>query len=594
MKQKNCLLLVIDSLNYSHVKESPINLMPYTKELAKKAIVCENMFSQGPFTEAATASLYCGQNTLDNGGYMFSFKNAPSTLFEEMQKYGYLTYYNSYSMHFHPSSLRRGVDALYYAGGYGPSSLWSYRFYHYSDLYKKGELNDEDYSALYTFFDDNFAVWIRFTDDIINHSESVSIIYDTAPNYDAESVKQQVLAEQSKYLKNPKQYVDEVLKTGNLHRFFKIPAYVMSKKISDRAAMIPIRKELKPLFDRIRSIQIRQNYKNALGKILVSPLKKCGDFIRHPTKSTFREFEDSGYLTIQYLFDPDLYQRINKNYDSFKSSLSGRTFIEHYINWAAEQSGDNPHFACIHIDDVHYNEEFFTWDSTDMNLIRKEIDMANEILDKIPKEYYGCVTHDLSLRYADSVIQYLFEQLEEKNLLDDTYVAVCADHGYSYSGNPIRGSIVRNLYLENYNIPFLLYGKDLPAKRITKLCASKDIPATLCNTMFGSVPESFTGHDVSEDFEYPCLMIEYCGGGCPDMKRRELKVAAFDKDYFVGTLGTIDNLDKSIITEIYDLKSDNRQLHNLVRKKYDPKKVDALFEHIVNRKIEMKKTMPRS
>ncbi|HJJ41719.1 MAG TPA: sulfatase-like hydrolase/transferase [Methanocorpusculum sp.] len=241
MKQKNCLLFVIDALNYSHVKESPINLMPYTKELAKKSIFCDNMYSQAPFTEAALMNLCCGQNVLDYGGYMFRFKDAPSTLFEEMQKHGYLTYYNFYGLQCHPSSVRRGVDALYYDYGYNYEPLWEYRISHYSELYNKGKLNDDDYSTLYELFSDNFREWIRFTDDMINHSESVSMIYDTSPNYDAESVKQYVSAEQSKYLKNPKQYIDEVLQAGNSHRFFKIPAYVPTEFIHDRAAMAQIR-----------------------------------------------------------------------------------------------------------------------------------------------------------------------------------------------------------------------------------------------------------------------------------------------------------------------------------------------------------------
>ena len=43
-----------------------------------------------------------------------------------------------------------------------------------------------------------------------------------------------------------------------------------------------------------------------------------------------------------------------------------------YIEWANKHRDDGPHFACIHIDDIHNPEVFFTYDSEDLELIRKE------------------------------------------------------------------------------------------------------------------------------------------------------------------------------------------------------------------------------
>ena len=110
MKKKNYLFFIIDSLNYSHLKESSVNLMPFLQELKERGIYCDYVFSQAPYTEAAVMNLYCGQDVLQNNGYLFRFKDAKTTLFEEMQKAGYITYYNSYQPQCHPSSVRRGVD----------------------------------------------------------------------------------------------------------------------------------------------------------------------------------------------------------------------------------------------------------------------------------------------------------------------------------------------------------------------------------------------------------------------------------------------------------------------------------------------------
>ena len=97
---------------------------------------------------------------------------------------------------------------------------------------------------------------------------------------------------------------------------------------------------------------------------------------------------------------------------------------------------------------------------------------------------------------------------------------------------------------------------------------------------------------MTENYEYPEVQIEYCGGGCPDLSRREIKIAAFDKTYFVGTLCTLsDELVENKITEIYDLLEDPRQLHNLRQLKYDKEKVRKLLKFIEKRRKEIQDSM---
>jgi hypothetical protein len=109
----------------------------------------------------------------------------------------------------------------------------------------------------------------------------------------------------------------------------------------------------------------------------------------------------------------------------------------------------------------------------------------------------------------------------------------------------------------------------------------------------GEIPDSFTGHSIEEDYEYTDVHIEYCGGGCPDLSRREIKLAAFNKEYFVGTLSKLDDvLDEKSITEIYDLSADPRQLNNLIHSRYDEEKVTGLLEQIEQRRKEISGSIP--
>lgn len=581
---KNIVLFVLDSLNYSHVKSSPVELMPFTRKLEEESIVCENMFSQAPYTEAAVMNLYCSQNVLDNGGYLYRFRDAASTIFEEMQKKNYICYFNSYQPQCFPSSLRRGVDNLFYNVGYDQGALWSYRLSYYAGLLSKSELTGQDYETLYEIFEDNFREWIKFTDDIINDDPSVSMIKTNAKDYDAPEVKRLVEKEQAAYKEDKKSYVENVLKEGTSHSFFKIPAFNQDFKIKDREKMEEIRREAEPLFKRIAKMNFRCNMHRAFGRILSNPGKKLGSFIAHPNKRNAKELAKSLYYSGNYLMDFDLKDRIAANYDSFKNAPSAKTHIDHYIDWAGRQSGEKPHFALIHVDDIHNPEIFFTYDTVDKEFVSGELKAAGELLDSLPEDYYGSVTHDLSLRYADNMIKYLYDSLREKGMLENTCIAICADHGFSFSGNPIRDSFVVNLFLENYNMPFLIYNSGSEPQHITKLCISKDIPASLCAIADGRVPECFDGYDVREGHDYPFVQIEYCGGGCPDIMRRELKLAAFDGEYFVGTLGQLQNMEESIISEIYDLKNDPGQNKNLLKKNYDEQKLKKLFAEIIRRK----------
>ena len=153
----------------------------------------------------------------------------------------------------------------------------------------------------------------------------------------------------------------------------------------------------------------------------------------------------------------------------------------------------------------------------------------------------------------------------------------------------MRESYVTNLYLENYNIPFLVYNSGLASRKIERYTCSKDIPATLCKIAYGEVPEEFKGHAVIDDYVYENGFIEYCGGGCPDLRRRQLKIAAFDEKWFVGTLCFLDEtFDASKVTEIYNLEKDPLQRKNLRLEECCNEHVDHLINCIYGRIVRLK------
>ena len=582
---KNYLLFIIDSLNYSHVKSSEIELMPFCKQIAKDSIVCDNMFSQAPYTEAAVMNIYCGQSVLENGGYIRRFADAPTTIFEVMQNAGYRTYYNSFQPQCFPSSLRRGIDDLYYNVGYDLGALWSYRLGHYSRLLKNGELRESDYLLLEEIIEDNLTEWRIFVEKYIGGDVSCEMIAANNKAYDAQKVLSDVNKHYSEFVSDKRGYINKLLTEGTSHSLFGIPAYVQDFKIKDANVRKQLVKLFKPVMKKIRKKDFSSNMKNNKG-FSKATFKQLGRFFKHPSGRTLKDFLKSAQFSLNILTDLDLKQRIDKNCDVFKSAPSAKTHIDHYVKWASENK--DKHFACIHVDDVHNPEMFFTYDTDSVELLEKERQMALDVISKLPKSYYGSVSHDLSLRYIDSIIEYLFEQMKSKKLLDDTCIIITADHGFSFAGNPVRDSFVINLYLENYNIPCYIYNSGKEAQIIDRICTSKDIPATICDLAVGENVSGFTGHSLFEGYEYSNVMIEYCGGGCPDISRRELKIASFDKKWFVGALATVnDDFNDDRITEIYNLENDPRQLHNLVGKT-DKMNIQYLVDVIKKRYEELR------
>lgn len=587
---KNIVLFIIDSFNYSHLKNNRY-LTPFLNKISSEGVSFENMFSQAPYTEAAVMNIYCGQNVLDNGGHIKRFKDAQKTIFEVMKDKGYVTFYNSFQPQCYASSLRRGIDYLYNNVGYDVSALWSYRLYLYADLLEKNSLNDVDISLLIEIFDDNFLEWLRFVNELKNSSEAISMIGSNSLSYDLNKVETLLNIEHKKYLSDKKTYILNVLSKKQSHEFLTIDSFVQDNKIKDKVFISSVKSKYYCFFKELDKLNRKLNKKNCKG-VWVGPKRKFLDFVKKPSIQTLKNFGKSLLLAKNVYKDSDLYERISDNYEIFKNAPSVKTHIDQYINWETTRIEDKPSFSCIHVDDIHNPEVFFTYDSEDIDLIDSEFEDAKDVLKKIPLNYYGNITHDLSLRYIDSKLRYFYEQLSKHGLIDNTIVLICADHGFSFSGNPLRDSFVINMYLENYNIPCVITGSEFKGN-YTKLCSSKDIPVLLSYLADGAIPLEFNGKNIlKENVNYKNLFIEYCGGGCPDLKRRKLKIACFNEDWFVASELMLDEqLNLSNISELYDLKKDPLQLKNMHDKFIANDSIVELIKLINERKEQIKSSL---
>ena len=574
--KKNVILFVIDSFNYSRIRDesNKTKLTPFLERMEKEGISCSNMYSEAPYTEAALMGLKCGQHTLDNGGYLERFNNAPELIYESFNKAGYDVYNSSFQPQCFPSSLRRGITDLYYDFAFEINALWGYRLYYYAELLKKDSLKQYDWDYLIRCLDDNLNEWNSFFQDIENKKASIELVWKNSKNYDIATAHKLLNEELKNYNYDKIGYITNLLTIGKAHSLFKIPDCVQNYKVKEQSTKDFVKKRFRPIFKRIQKLHISRNLFNnkrnwkTIGYLLIT-------FIKSPNHINFKNILNGGYILVNSVIDLDLWQRIKENYDTFKNAPSAITHINHFINWLKKHDNVKPYFACLHVDDIHNPEMFFSYDSDDINLIERQAQKIESYINALPTNYKGSITHDLSLIYIDDILERFYNMLKKENQLSNTIIAITADHGFSFSGYPIRDSMVCNFYLENYNIPFVLFGDSIKKMRITSLCSSLDIPVTLLKLCDIEVPENFKGHSLLEDIKQDHLIIEYMGGGCPDVTRRKINFASYDKDYFIATeIPLKDNLSLENLTEIYDLKADPEQRQNLVKNKtYNEHKV---------------------
>ena len=357
------------------------------------------------------------------------------------------------------------------------------------------------------------------------------------------------------FRQNRSGYLTELLAAGEEHRLFSFPVHGYTDTVRNDEFRDYVVATYHKTFERIYHTQIKRNLKNA----------------RLPFGKLLRNIRDgkcvkgllAGYKNL--VFDKDLFDRITRQYDAFKSDRSFRTIADLSVDWIEKNKDDTtPWMAYVHVDDAHFPEIFFTYDTDRKEILEEEFGKINHYLDRLPESYCGSISCDLSLLYCDSVIERMFRYLDGAGLLDHTSVVITADHGFSYYFNPIREKYVISSYKENYNVPFLVYDRDLAHKKIPGYLATKDIPATLLDLAGIEAPAYFKGHSLLnfEGREYATL--EYMGGGCPDLRRRPVQLGIRNDRCEVMTEIFQNSM---TVKEVYDMKKDPLEHHNLAEKK---------------------------
>lgn len=560
MKKKNVLFIVIDSVSNTQLFNSVYskNIAPFLNKLRYETISGDKMYSQAPYTEAALMSLLGSCDTMDNGGYMKKFKNR-ETIIDVFSNNGYKTYFPTYYPSVYPSYMYYGAEEVNYIEKFTFSHLWDYRFDYFKEFYLKDETTPMENKLLFDMLEDNLNAWIELLDLLEKKDGKTILMNDCIDRDTILKVRIEVSKELDKFISNKKEYLRNLFLEDRDHVLFKINSQCYTDKIHNDEYRKWFLESYKEIFNKIYKKQIKYNLKN--GKF---PVKKLFKNINN--KQVVKGLI-AGYKNL--IFDKDIKDRISINFDLFKAQRSFRTVADLTMEWIKNNNDDEkPWMAYVHVDDAHYPENFFTYDTDNKEIVKQEFLLIDKYLDNLPKKYCGTISSDLSLLYCDNIIKNIFEFLNNNNLLDSTSVVITADHGFSYYFSPVREKYVISSYRENYNVPFIIYDKSIQPKMINNYVSTKEIPATLLDLAGIRIPKEFKGKSLLDYEGTDYALLEYMGGGCPDIVRRPIVLGVRTDNYDVIMEIYINKAFKdNEIKEIYDIKKDPFQNNNLINKK---------------------------
>lgn len=568
-RRKNVVFLIIDSLGNYNKRSVENRIMPFLSTLQKESIYFPNMFSEAPYTEAAVMSLLCGKNTLEDEGYFYRFEKS-CNIFEYFKENGYEVF-NYIQPHVHPSSILKGNTHFYYNVAYDFNVVWAYRLYLYADLYREKKLSQKDYDKIIALLDDNFNFWTYFLEKYLGEDESFSLIRENLERtYEKAYVEEQykkVLSQKEQYFGDKQNYIIQLLKKGKEHELFDVGTLEQNVKVCDETKKW-LTQNCEGIFKRINSVNKKHNFRfrkiNWSGVFFdaVEAVKGRG---LEKLKGNFAYFKNG-------VFDKDLMERLYES-DSFKAAPSLYSHINHFEKQLLKRNQDVPFFSCIHVDDIHHPEIFFTYDTDNLDLLQEEFKDVEKALDEYEKGMTGSVSYYLSLAYIDKKIKYLFDVLEKQKLMEDTIIVITGDHGFSFDYINVRNSCVNNHYLENYNVPLYIcdYGYKIYIDQ--RICSSKDILPTLVERLqLKSLDNNVTGESLfGEPKDY--IVLQNIMGGCPDIEHRKVTIGILTKEeMLVGESDLESGFKDILLTEYYDLNRDPCQKINAIMKQKEIEK----------------------
>lgn len=557
----NAICVLIDSVMWDYIgtKKSKVSSTPFIDSLKGESVVANNLFSYGPYTNAATRSLYTGRPALDDFGYYFQLNTSPVTHYKPFHDAGYETYGFYYPYYIIGKDIKEDIDHSIYIAGFVFNSEWGGIYKHYSSLLKNRDLNDIEKALLKERTKLMFDAWIGFYNDLIEDKDTGILLNDLITKYDVNESLSILESEQAKFINNPDEYIICLLKQGRSHSLAKLDKLDVDELV-DRTYLN------KEIYLRYRLFfeKASRNNKKA-NKDLRPSFKRVIWGLRRLIKT--RNKNEIFFILNYFLCRNSIEKLIEDSRKHWQDVRSARVQLEHAAEILSRRQSEKPFYISLHFLEPHNEITFFSFDIKDKTVHEEEFKMLDSFVDELGTGFSGNIAYLLSIRYVDYYLSKFCDFLRNNNLWDKTSILLVADHGSSYSFVPLHNQHVNCFDKECYHVPMVIRHPGFEGKEINGYYNSKDVFPTFLDVLGIKQPSEMTGVSMIDDAltSKDYVMTEYMGPGCPDMSSKPIWFSIRDDRYVVAyKVCALDPFENGVISEVYDLRRDPDAIYNVV------------------------------
>lgn len=584
----NAICFFLDSVTWNSLgtRQASVSPTPYLDSLKTESIIASKLYSHGPYTDAATHSLFTGRDCLDDFSYYFKLNTSPIHHYKAFHNAGYETYDFNYPYYIIGNDIAKYIDHSIHTSGFIYNSEWGGIFSFYHDIIKKRPLCNDEHLLLKARIDFMFEAWERYLVQTIEAPDTMIIHKEILKTYDSENALLTLRSEYAKFRTSPYEYIDDFIKQGQSHLLTTLDSSGIETYIDNDFIDNYLEKKYGSFFDKIHRLTLKANcFRNmpSLKRIAFGAKK----YIKTKDSDNFLFIENYlGCLTTMPLM------RRRWKEKGWQNQHSAHTIYQAGLDILKNRNSDKPFYFFFDVEEPHNNIAFFSYDTQDKNVIDDEMNMLQEYVNQVGSNFKGNLLYLLSLRYSDYKIQKFCESLKSMGLWDSTSILVVSDHGSSYTFNPLHNRRVNNFDDECYHIPMLIRHPGMKGIEINTYQYSKDVLPTFMDVLGLEPCKEFKGRSMLRETKgRPCVISEYMGPGCPDMINdlKRIWFSVRDEKYIIAyKVGVYEDFDQGELAEVYDLTNDPEAIYN-INDSIDLNKIEYLIAHLRERHVEVRK-----
>ena len=591
MHKKNIIFITLDEFTYNVMNKefkNGLNTTPFLNELSKKSITTTKMYSQGPYTEMAIRGLLYGEDGLDSLDTMFTRPSHDYTFYKKMKECGYTTEIITDFLY-----QTTADDSVLYSQLHKNDSwkaLCSTRLSEFEPAILSNMAAPHEIKICYELLELKFTNMISLYEKLNTNDFSVSYFKKNYIQCAEHNLKMYEFYknEMLKLNADAEKYILSFFKEKLHEKFDELDNFTVVQYIKDDDLREYSIKQHGVFTKRLKQKNFILNLKNT--RIPLSNIRY--NFILTLKTKSGQGFKNFKSLMIHYAnLLTDKYICQHKRNDIIGDLTISVGMFKSFFEFIEQKTDNSPFFCYMQPTDIHVPADIFNVHSKNKSDIDREYEIANDFINNSPDNFSGSLNYYTTARILDERLKLFVEELEERHLLDDSYLIITGDHGTSCLYDKVRETMDNTSYDTQYHVPFILYGKDIEPRSVDKLTYSKDIAPTLFSLLGLEVQENFSGHNILDDFDYnPYIIHEYMGGGCPNFHKKPARFFIRDLEYKVSYSVMLNGkFEDGAITEIHDLVKDPFETNNLIYSKYNKDKVAKMLIALKERYNEIQK-----